>query len=50
MECYAGKDKILRVSLSSLNYSRVKLAVDARRRGWSCGISPQIRCNEADAV
>jgi len=30
--------------------SRVEVAADARRSGWSCGISPRIRCNKADAV
>jgi len=34
----------------NVDYSRVKLAVDARRKGCSCGISPQILYNEADAV
>ena len=34
----------------NLGYSRAKLAADARRKGCSCGISPQILYNEADAV
>jgi len=29
-----------------LDNSRVEIAVDTRRRGWSCGPSPRIRCNE----
>jgi len=32
-----------------LDYSRVEAAVDTRRRGWSCDLSPRIRCNKADA-
>ena len=30
--------------------SRVEVAVDTRRRGWSCGPSPRIRCNEVNAA
>ncbi len=37
-------------SFSSLDYSRVEIAVDARRGGRSCGHPPQVRHNEADAV
>jgi len=33
-----------------VGHSRVKLAADARRKGYSCGISPQILYNAADAV
>ncbi|GAG66821.1 unnamed protein product, partial [marine sediment metagenome] len=33
-----------------LDYSRVEVAVDVRHNGYSCDISPQIHCNEADAV
>jgi len=29
-----------------MDYSRVEVAADTRRRGWSCGISPRIRCNK----
>jgi len=36
-------------STGNLDYSRVEVAADARRRGWSCGISLRIRCNKADA-
>jgi len=31
-------------------YSRVEVAVDARHRVRSCGPSPQVPCNEVDAV
>jgi len=31
-----------------MNYSRVEVAADTRRRGWSCDNSPRIRCNEVD--
>jgi len=34
----------------SLDYSQVEVAADARHRVQSCGPSPQIPCNEADAV
>jgi hypothetical protein len=34
----------------SLDYSRVEVAADARHRVRSCGPSPQVPCNEADAV
>jgi len=34
----------------SLDYSQVEVAADARHRVRSCGPSPQILCNEADAV
>jgi len=34
----------------TLNYSRVEIAADARHRVCSCGPSPQMPCNEADAV
>jgi len=30
-----------------LNYSRVEVAVEARRKGCSCSYLPQILCNEA---
>jgi len=33
-----------------LDYSRVEIAVAARRDGCSCGTSPQLRHNKADAV
>jgi len=33
-----------------VNYSRVEVAADTRRRGWSCGPSLRIRCNKVDAV
>jgi len=33
-----------------LDYSRVEIAVDARRKGCSCSCLPQILCNEADAA
>jgi len=29
-----------------MNYLRAEVAADTRRRGWSCGISPRIRCNK----
>jgi hypothetical protein len=35
---------------TSLDYSRVEVAADARHRVCSCGPSPQVPCNEADAV
>ena len=34
----------------NLNYSRAEVAVDARPRVRSCGPSPQVPCNVADAV
>ena len=34
----------------NLDYSRVEFAADARHRVHSCGTSPQVLCNEADAV
>jgi len=36
--------------LINLDYSRVEFAADARHRVHSCGTSPQVLCNEADAV
>jgi len=36
--------------LTNLDYSRVEVAVDARRKGWSCGPPPQILCNKADTA
>ncbi|MEA3421914.1 MAG: hypothetical protein U9Q97_09610, partial [Acidobacteriota bacterium] len=45
LEGHAKKD-----ILSSVDYSRVKLAADARHRVCSCGPSPRMGCNEADAV
>jgi len=33
-----------------VSYSRIEVAADARRKGWSCGSPPQIPCNEADAA
>jgi hypothetical protein len=33
-----------------MNYSQVEVAADARHRVRSCGPSPQVRCNKADAV
>jgi len=33
-----------------MGYSQVEVAADARHRGRSCGPSPQVPCNEADAV
>jgi len=33
-----------------LDYSQVEVAADARHRVRSCGPSPQVPCNEADAV
>ena len=35
---------------TNLNYSGVEVAADARHRVRSCGLSPQVPCNEADAV
>ena len=34
----------------NLDYSRVEVAVAARRDGCSCGTSPQVHHNKADAV
>jgi len=34
----------------NLDDSRVKFAADARHRACRCGPSPQMSCNEADAV
>ncbi len=34
----------------SLDYSRVEVAAAARRDGCSCGTSPQVHHNKADAV
>jgi hypothetical protein len=33
-----------------VGYSRVEVAADARHRVRSCGPSPRVPCNEADAV
>jgi len=33
-----------------LSYSQVEFAADARHRVQSCGPSPQVPCNKADAV
>ena len=33
-----------------LDYSQVEVAADARHRVRSCGPSPRVPCNEADAV
>ena len=33
-----------------LDYSRVEVAADARHRVRSCGPSPRVPCNKADAV
>jgi len=33
-----------------LGYSQVEVAADARHRVRSCGHSPRVPCNEADAV
>jgi hypothetical protein len=35
---------------TNLDYSRVEVAVAARRDGCSCGTSPQVHHNKADAV
>jgi len=37
-------------NLVNLDYSQVKVAADARHRVRSCGPSPRVSCNEADAV
>ena len=37
-------------SPGNVGYSQVKLAADARHSAWSCGPSPRMRCNDADAV
>jgi len=34
----------------NLDYSQVEVAADARHRVQSCGTSPRVPCNEADAV
>jgi hypothetical protein len=34
----------------ALDYSRVEVAVDTRHRACSCGLPPQMPCNEVDAV
>jgi len=34
----------------NVGHSRAKLAADARHSTWSCGPSPRMCCNEADAV
>lgn len=34
----------------NLDYLRVEFAADARHRVCGCGSSPQMPCNEADAV
>jgi len=34
----------------NLDYSQVEVAADARHRVRSCGPSPRVPCNEADAV
>jgi len=31
-----------------VDYSRVEIAVDARRRVWSCGLPLRMPCNKAD--
>jgi len=36
--------------LTSLDYSRIEFAADARHRVCGCGSPPQMLCNEADAV
>ena len=36
--------------LTNLDYSRVEFAADARHRVCGCGSSPQMPCNEVDAV
>ncbi|NOR21952.1 MAG: hypothetical protein GQ476_04610 [Candidatus Aminicenantes bacterium] len=38
------------VKCISLDYSRIEFAADARHRVCGCGSSPQMPCNEADAV
>ena len=35
---------------TGLDYSRVEVAAAARRDGCSCGTSPQVHHNKADAV
>ncbi|MBN1225328.1 MAG: hypothetical protein JXB23_18915, partial [Candidatus Aminicenantes bacterium] len=47
---FAGLFVTLSSCRSSLDYSRVEIAVEARHKGCSCGCPPQILCNEADAV
>ncbi len=42
--------EVVREILANLDYSRVEIAVDARRGGRSCSHPPQARHNEADAV
>ena len=34
----------------NLDYSQVEVAADARHRVRSCGTSPRVPCNNADAV
>jgi len=34
----------------NLDYSQVEVAANARHSAWSCGPSPRMGCNEADAV
>jgi len=43
---WAEKEK----HLIHLDYSRIEFAADARHRVCNCGSSPQMTCNEADAV
>ena len=38
------------MNFPGLDDSRVKFAADARHRACRCGPSPQMSCNEADAV
>ncbi len=42
--------KLLLFLLFNLDYSRIEFAADARHRVCGCGSSPQVPCNEADAV
>ena len=45
-----GLTSVLCCHLINLDYSRVEVAVAARRDGCSCGTSPQVHHNKADAV
>ena len=38
------------INLLNLDYSRVEVAVEARRKGCSCSHLPQILCNEVYTV
>jgi len=42
--------KIFSFIHTNLDYSQVEVAADARHRVQSCGPSPRVPCNKADAV